>query len=67
MTGSFSSINTSLSALRHHQVAMDVAGNNIANVGTAGFHRRRVLAESVGAPTTPAMWSRYDGDRKSVV
>ena len=61
MAGTFSSINTSLSALRHHQVAMDVAANNIANVGTQGFTRRRAGAESVGAPAVPAMWSRYDG------
>jgi len=40
---------------------MDVASGNIANVGTEGYARRRVNAEAVGAPSQPAMWSRYDG------
>jgi flagellar hook-associated protein 1 len=61
MSGSFTSLNTALSALRYNRVAMDVASGNIANVGTAGYVRRRVNAEAVGAPSQPAMWSRYDG------
>jgi flagellar hook-associated protein 1 FlgK len=61
MAGTFSSLNTALSALRYNRVAMDVASGNIANVGTSGYVRRRVNAESVGAPSQPAMWSRYDG------
>jgi flagellar hook-associated protein 1 FlgK len=61
MSGSFTSLNTALSALRYNRVAMDVASGNIANVGTAGYARRRVNAEAVGAPSQPAMWSRYDG------
>jgi flagellar hook-associated protein 1 FlgK len=61
MTGTFSSLNTALSALRYNRVAMDVASGNIANVGTEGYVRRRVNGEAVGAPVRPAMWSRYDG------
>lgn len=61
MSGSFSGINTALSALRYNRVAMDVAGGNIANVSTEGYARRRVEGASVGGPSTPAMWSRYDG------
>lgn len=61
MAGSFSSLNTALSALRYNRVAMDVASGNIANVGTDGYARRRVNAEAVGGPVQPAMWSRYDG------
>jgi flagellar hook-associated protein 1 FlgK len=57
----FSSLNTALSALRYNRVAMDVASGNIANVSTEGYARRRVNAESVGAPAQPAMWSRYTG------
>ena len=60
MAGSFSSLNTALSALRYNRVAMDVASGNIANVATDGYSRRRVVGESVGAPDRPAMWSRYD-------
>lgn len=61
MSGTFSSLNTALSALRYNRVAMDVASNNVANVGTEGYTRRRVNAESVGAPARTAMWSRFDG------
>lgn len=58
---SFSSLNTALTALQYNRVAMDVAGGNIANVGTEGYARRRVNAEAVGASATPAMWSRAVG------
>ena len=61
MSGTFSSLNTALSALRYNRVAMDVASGNIANVGTDGYSRRRVEAAAVGAPVQPAMWSRYEG------
>src|SRR4051794_24461850 len=61
MSGTFSSLNSALTALRYNRVAMDVASGNIANVGTDGYSRRRVEAESIGAPSRPAMWSRYDG------
>lgn len=60
MVGSFSGINTALSGLRYHQVALDVAGNNISNASTDGYVRRRLTGESVGA-VVPALWSRYDG------
>ncbi|MBW8751952.1 MAG: flagellar hook-associated protein FlgK [Propionibacteriales bacterium] len=66
MSGSFTSLNTALSALRYNRVAMDVASGNIANVGTEGYVRRRVSAEAVGAPAQPAMWSRYDGAGEGV-
>ncbi|MFL6025001.1 MAG: flagellar hook-associated protein FlgK [Marmoricola sp.] len=58
---SFAGLNTALSALRYNRVAMDVASGNIANVGTAGYTRRTVNGEAVGAPDAPAMWSRYSG------
>lgn len=61
MTGAFSGLNTALSALRYQQVALDVANNNIANVNTDGYVRRRAEAGSVGATGQPVMWSWYDG------
>ncbi len=61
MSGTFSSLNTALSAMRYNRVAMDVASGNIANVATDGYARRRVDGASVGAPAQVAMWSRYDG------
>jgi flagellar hook-associated protein 1 len=61
VSGTFSSLSTALSALHYNRVAMDVHGSNVANVGTEGYTRRRVVGESVGAPSVPALWSRFDG------
>ncbi len=36
------SMNSAVSALRNHQLRMDVVGNNIANVNTVGFKSSRV-------------------------
>lgn len=61
MTGTFSSLNTALSALRYQRVAMDTASNNLANAATPGYTRQRVEAAALGAPAAPALWSRYEG------
>lgn len=61
MSGTFSSLQTTLSALRYQRVAMDVAGGNVANVGTEGYARRNAVGQAQGAPAVPAMWSRWDG------
>jgi flagellar hook-associated protein 1 FlgK len=66
MTGTFSSYGTALSALRYNQVAMDVAGSNVANAGTAGYTRRSVTGQTSGAPVVPAIWSRYEGTGNGV-
>jgi flagellar hook-associated protein 1 FlgK len=58
MTGTFSSFNTALSALRYNQVVMDVASGNIANARTDGYARRRVDGVTAGGDVTPALWSR---------
>lgn len=55
---SFSSLNTALSAMRYQQVVLDVASTNVANGGTEGYVRRRVVGETVGAGAVPAIWSR---------
>ena len=55
---SFSSLNTALSAMRYQQVALDVASTNVANGGTDGYVRRRVVGETVGGGAVPAVWSR---------
>ncbi|TNM44217.1 flagellar hook-associated protein FlgK [Nocardioides albidus] len=65
MAGSFGSISTALTGLRYNQVALDVAGNNIANANTDGYVRRRVVGASVSS-AEPAMWSRYDGHGEGV-
>lgn len=61
MSGTFSALSTTLSALRYNRVAMDVAGGNVANVGTEGYARRGVVGQAQGAPSVPALWSRWDG------
>ena len=60
MSGTFSSFNTALSALRYNRVAMDVASGNVANAGTEGYARRQVIGQATGAPAVPALWSRWD-------
>lgn len=60
MSGTFSSFNTALSALRYNRVAMDVASGNVANAGTEGYARRQVVGQATGAPAVPAMWSRWE-------
>ncbi len=60
MSGTFSSFNTALSALRYNRVAMEVASGNVANAGTEGYARRQVVGQATGAPTVLSMWSRWD-------
>jgi len=66
VTGTFSGFNTALSALRYQQVAMDVANNNVANVRTDGYVRRRAVAGEVGGSTSPTMYAFYDGHGEGV-
>ncbi|TIC79023.1 flagellar hook-associated protein FlgK [Nocardioides sp. GY 10127] len=61
MSGTLSSLQSALSALRYQRVAIDNAASNVANVGVEGYSRRRVTGETIGAPSVPAMWSRYTG------
>ncbi|MGZ4454357.1 MAG: flagellar hook-associated protein FlgK [Nocardioides sp.] len=58
MSGTFSSFNTALSGLRYQQIALDVAGTNVANATTEGYVRRRVDGETVAPGVQPALWSR---------
>lgn len=66
MSGTFSSFGTALGAMNYNRVLMDVASSNIANSATAGYARRRVEGETIGAPAQPAMWSRYEGHGEGV-
>lgn len=45
------SMMSGISGLRNHQTAMDVIGNNIANVNTSGFKASRVLFKEVFSST----------------
>ena len=46
----FGALNTAYTGLSAARAAMDIAGQNIANAGTAGYTRQRVATSSVAAP-----------------
>ena len=49
--------NTAASALYAAQRAIDVTGQNVANVNTEGYSRQRVNLQSIGSSVVPAVWS----------
>ena len=53
----FSALNTATTALWAQQRAIDVTGQNVANVNTDGYSRQRADLQSIGANAVPAMWS----------
>jgi len=57
----FSGLNTASSALRAQQRAIDVTGQNVANVNTDGYSRQRVELQSIGANAVPAIYSVSTG------
>jgi flagellar hook-associated protein 1 FlgK len=57
----FSGLNTASTALWAAQRGMDVTGQNIANVNTAGYTRQRVEQAAVNGNTAPAVHSVGDG------
>jgi flagellar hook-associated protein 1 FlgK len=57
----FSGLNTARTALWAAQRGLDVSGQNIANVNTAGYSRQRVEQQSVGGNAVPAVYSVSDG------
>ena len=53
----FSTLNTANTALQAQQRAIDVTGQNVANVNTDGYSRQRAEMQSVGGNAVPAFWS----------
>ena len=53
----FSGLNTATTALYAAQRAIDVTGQNVANVNTEGYSRQRVDLQSIGGSVVPAIWS----------
>jgi flagellar hook-associated protein 1 FlgK len=53
----FSGLNTATTALWAQQRGMDVTGQNIANINTAGYSRQRAELQSVGGNAVPAMYA----------
>ena len=65
MAGTFSSLNTALTALRYQQVrARHREHATSPTSATDGYVRRRVVGETVGAPRQPAMWARSERARQ---
>lgn len=58
MSGTLSSLNTALTALQYQRNVLDTAASNVANATTEGYTRRRVNGETIGASSTPALWSK---------
>jgi flagellar hook-associated protein 1 FlgK len=53
----FSGLNTATTALWAQQRGLDVTGQNIANVNTAGYTRQRAELQSVGGNAVPAVYA----------
>ena len=66
MASTFGSLNIAKTGLQYQQVAIDTANNNISNVNTDGYVRRRAVAAEVGGPGQPVQWSFYDGHGQGV-
>ena len=53
----FSGLNTATTALWAQQRGLDVTGQNIANVNTAGYSRQRAELQAVGGNVVPATYA----------
>jgi flagellar hook-associated protein 1 FlgK len=63
---SFNGLNIALSALYAQRRALDVTGQNVANVNTEGYTRQRVHMKSDSGPLTAAIHSRWNGTGQGV-
>jgi flagellar hook-associated protein FlgK len=63
----FNGLRIALSSLYAQQKAIQVTGQNIANVNTDGYSRQRVEMTADSGPVTPAMQSRYPGPGSGVL
>lgn len=61
MSGTFSGLNSATTALWAQRRALDVAGQNIANVNTDGYSRQRADMQAIGGSAVPAFYSTGDG------
>jgi flagellar hook-associated protein 1 FlgK len=57
VSGTFSGLNTARTALWAQQRAMDVTGQNIANMNTVGYSRQRAELQSLGGTSVPATYA----------
>ena len=63
----FSGLQIALSSLYAQRKALDVTGQNVANVNTDGYSRQRVEMTADSGPSTPAVQSRYPGPGMGVL
>jgi flagellar hook-associated protein 1 FlgK len=63
----FSGLQIALSSLYAQRKALQVTGQNIANVNTDGYSRQRVEMTANSGPVTPARESRYTGPGMGVL
>ncbi|MBN1094818.1 flagellar hook-associated protein FlgK [Blastococcus sp. TML/C7B] len=61
MSGSFAALNSATTALWAQRRALDVVGQNIANVNTDGYSRQRAEMQAIGGSAVPAFYSVGDG------
>jgi flagellar hook-associated protein 1 FlgK len=57
----FSGLNAATTALWAQRRALDVTGQNISNVNTAGYSRQRVDMQAIGGSAVPAFYSTGNG------
>ncbi len=57
----FSGLNAATTALWAQRRVLDVTGQNIANVNTAGYSRQRADLQALGGSTVPAFYSTSSG------
>ncbi|MCU0662344.1 MAG: flagellar hook-associated protein FlgK [Myxococcota bacterium] len=60
----FGSLNTAKLGMFAQQAGLSVTGQNVANVNTEGYSRRRVILSSVGEPPTGGGGVEVDGIRR---
>jgi flagellar hook-associated protein 1 FlgK len=63
----FSGLNTAMSGLNAARLAMETAGNNLANVGTAGYTRQRAEFVSAGSVASTGLLASRPGVAQGVV
>jgi flagellar hook-associated protein 1 FlgK len=63
----FSGLNTAMSGLNAARLAMETAGNNLANVGTAGYTRQRAEFVSAGSVASTGLIASRPGVGQGVV
>jgi flagellar hook-associated protein 1 FlgK len=63
----FNGLRIALSSLYAQRKALQITGQNIANVNTEGYSRQRVELIADSGPSTPAMQSKYNGVGQGVL